>query len=404
MRGDAMKNKFQYIIIGSGILGLSIARAISEINLDASILIIDKEPREAAHASSRNSGVLHAGFYYSADSLKAKFTVQGNRALKSFCARKGLAVNECGKLVVAQNEEELQILYDLQKRGRENGSNVAIIDEEHACELEPNVRTFKKALYSPDTASIDPQQVCSELKRELEQMGVRFSFQTKYTGKIEGGIATDKGEFRAGKIINCAGLYADTIAHDFGFGQNYTMIPFKGLYLKYTKNKTDIKMNIYPVPNLNNPFLGVHFTKAVDGSIKIGPTAIPALWRENYDNSNFNFNEFADIATQETRLFLTNSFGFRRLAWEEMKKYNKKYFVGLAQRMVQTIDPKGFTEYTKPGIRAQLLDKKSRKLILDFVVEGDQHSTHILNAVSPAFTCAFPFGEYVTINHIHQSP
>jgi L-2-hydroxyglutarate oxidase LhgO len=404
MRGDAMKNKFQYIIIGSGILGLSIARAISEINLDASILIIDKEPREAAHASSRNSGVLHAGFYYSADSLKAKFTVQGNRALKSFCARKGLAVNECGKLVVAQNEEELQILYDLQKRGRENGSNVAIIDEEHARELEPNVRTFKKALYSPDTASIDPQQVCSELKRELEQMGVRFSFQTKYTGKIEGGIATDKGEFRAGKIINCAGLYADTIAHDFGFGQNYTMIPFKGLYLKYTKNKTDIKMNIYPVPNLNNPFLGVHFTKAVDGSIKIGPTAIPALWRENYDNSNFNFNEFADIATQETRLFLTNSFGFRRLAWEEMKKYNKKYFVGLAQRMVQTIDPKGFTEYTKPGIRAQLLDKKSRKLILDFVVEGDQHSTHILNAVSPAFTCAFPFGEYVTINHIHQSP
>jgi len=181
------------------------------------------------------------------------------------------------------------------------------------------------------------------------------------------------------------------------------MIPFKGLYLKYTKNTTDIKMNIYPVPNIKNPFLGVHFTKTVDGGIKIGPTAIPALWRENYTGTaNFQFNEFAHITAQEARLFVTNAFGFRDLAFEEMRKYNKKYFIGLAQNMVQDIDPKGFTEYTKPGIRAQLLDKKTRKLMLDFVVEGDGHSTHILNAVSPAFTCAFPFGEYVTQNHILQ--
>ena len=398
-----MKSKYQYIIIGSGIIGLSIARAINEIQLDASILIIDKEPQEAAHASSRNSGVLHAGFYYSADSLKAKFTVDGNRALKSFCTRKNLPVNECGKLVVAQNEEELQTLYELEERGKRNGSNVEIIDEERALELEPNIRTFKKALYSPDTASIDPQQVCSELKQELEEMGVKFLFLTKYTGKIEGGISTDKGDFFAHKIINCAGLYADKVAQDFGFGKNYTMIPFKGLYLKYTKNKTDISMNIYPVPNLKNPFLGVHFTKTVDNEIKIGPTAIPALWRENYSGTaNFQFNEFADITVQEARLFVSNAFGFRDLAFEEMRKYSKKYFIGLAQNMVQDIDPKGFTEYTKPGIRAQLLDKKTRKLMLDFVVEGDAHSTHILNAVSPAFTCAFPFGEYVTQNHILQ--
>ena len=257
-----MKSKYQYIIIGSGIIGLSIARAINEIQLDASILIIDKEPQEAAHASSRNSGVLHAGFYYSADSLKAKFTVDGNRALKSFCTRKNLPVNECGKLVVAQNEEELQTLYELEERGKRNGSNVEIIDEERALELEPNIRTFKKALYSPDTASIDPQQVCSELKQELEEMGVKFLFLTKYTGKIEGGISTDKGDFFAHKIINCAGLYADKVAQDFGFGKNYTMIPFKGLYLKYTKNKTDISMNIYPVPNLKNPFSRKQMHKA----------------------------------------------------------------------------------------------------------------------------------------------
>ena len=160
-------------------------------------------------------------------------------------------------------------------------------------------------------------------------------------------------------------------------------------------------MNIYPVPNFKNPFLGVHFTKTVDGNIKIGPTSIPALWRENYNfSSNFQWNEFTEIMAHETRLILTNAFGFRNLAWDEIKKYNKKYFIRLAENMVQKIDPNGFTEYTKPGIRAQLLDKKHLKLVQDFVIEGDEHSTHILNAVSPAFTCAFPFAEFVTKNYI----
>ncbi|MBN1870493.1 MAG: L-2-hydroxyglutarate oxidase [Candidatus Omnitrophica bacterium] len=396
-----MKSKYQYIIIGSGIIGLAIARAIKQIRLAANILVIDKENEEAAHASSRNSGVLHAGFYYSADSFKAKFTVEGNKALKEYCGHKGLAVNDCGKLVVAQNEEELDQLYELERRGMANGSNVEIIDEKQALQYEPNVRTYKKALYSPDTASVDPKHVCSAIKKDLQDMGVNFSFQTKYIGKREGGIKTTKGDFQANKIINCAGLYADKIAQDFGFGQKYTVIPFKGIYLKYTKNKTDVKINIYPVPNLKNPFLGVHFTKTVTGEIKIGPTAIPAFWRENYGySSNFKFGELFDIISQEARLFLTNAFGFRDLAVEEIKKYNKKYFIGLAQKMVRGIDPKGFTEFTEPGIRAQLLDKKSLLLVQDFVIEGDTHSTHILNGVSPAFTCSFPFAEFITSDYI----
>lgn len=399
-----MKSKYQYIIIGSGIIGMAMARAIQEIQLNASILIIDKEAQEAAHASSRNSGVLHAGFYYSADSLKAKFTVDGNNALKEYCHTHNLPVNACGKLVVAQNEQELAQLTELEQRGKRNGSNVMIIDEARAREYEPNVKTYKKALYSPDTASVNPGQVCASLKKELEDQGVVFSFHTRYTGKTEGGITTDKGDFQAAHIINCAGLYADKIAQDFGFGHRYTMIPFKGLYLKYTKNKTDVQMNIYPVPNLNNPFLGVHFTKTVTGDIKIGPTAIPALWRENYRGmDNFRLAELTDIIGQETRLFFSNAFGFRHLAFEEIRKYNKKFFVRLAENMVQQIDPAGFTEYTPPGIRAQLLDKKARKLVQDFVVEGDRHSTHILNAVSPAFTCSFPFAEYVTRTHILKS-
>ena len=155
-------------------------------------------------------------------------------------------------------------------------------------------------------------------------------------------------------------------------------------------------MHIYPVPNLRNPFLGVHFTKTVSGAIKIGPTAIPAFWRENYAGSeNFKADEFFSILSHEARLFVTNAFGFRRLAMEEMRKYNKKYFVGLAQSMVQAIDPTGFTEYTEPGIRAQLLDKVTCRLVDDFVVEADRHSIHVLNAVSPAFTCAFPFARHI---------
>ena len=179
------------------------------------------------------------------------------------------------------------------------------------------------------------------------------------------------------------------------------MIEFKGLYLKYTKNKTDVKMNIYPVPNLKNPFLGVHFTKTVHGDIKIGPTAIPSFWRENYQGmDNFKIGEAAEVLSQESRLFLANSFGFRDLAFEEMRKYDKKYFIRLAQNLVQEIDPNGFTEFTKPGIRAQLLNTKTRALVQDFVVEADNQSIHVLNAVSPAFTCAFPFAEYVVRQYV----
>lgn len=395
------KFEFDYLIIGSGIIGLAIARSLKRADPHAQILIIDKEKEEAYHASSRNSGVLHAGFYYTADSLKAKFTVEGNRALKSYCRGKNIPVNECGKLVVAQNEEELAKLYELEQRGKKNGSNVTIIDEARAREIEPNVRTFKKALYSPDTASVHPKQVCHSLKEDLLKEDVHFNFQTQYLSHQGQMIKTTQGEFTADKVINCGGLYADTIAQSFGFGKRYTMIPFKGLYLKYTKNTTDIKINIYPVPNLKNPFLGVHFTKTVAGEIKIGPTAIPALWRENYNfSSGFQMKEFFNIGFYETRLFSTNAFGFRHLALEEIRKYNKRYFVSLAEKMVQHIDPEGFTEYTKPGIRAQLLDKTTLNLVQDFVVEGDKNSIHILNAVSPAFTCSFPFAEFVVKNHI----
>lgn len=394
--------KYDSLIIGSGILGLTIAFQIKKKNPQAGVCIIDKEEREAMHSSGRNSGVLHAGFYYTADSLKARFTVAGNRLMKQYCCQHGIPVNAAGKLVVAQNEQELEQLYELERRGKRNGANVEIIDEYKALEIEPNVRTFRKALYSPDTASVDAREVCARLRRDLESQGVRFLFGTKYLGQKAGGngegtvVKTTAGDMTVGKLINCAGLYADKIAKDFGFGQQYTIIPFKGIYWKYTRNKTDVRTNIYPVPNLKNPFLGVHFTKTATGEIKIGPTAIPAFWRENYERlANFSLPEFVDICLQEARLFAANNFGFRDLAFEEMKKYNKRYMVGLASHLVRHIDPEGFTEHTLPGIRAQLLDLAKRQLVQDFVVEGDSRSVHVLNAVSPSFTCSFPFSLYI---------
>lgn len=393
--------KYDYLIIGAGIVGLTIAHKLKQLNLKASICIIEKEHDIAQHASGRNSGVLHAGFYYPAGSLKAKFTVEGNQALKDFCQTHGLLLNECGKLVVVNNEQELEQLYELEKRGKANGSRVSLVTEKEAMAIEPNVKTYKFALHSPITASVDPKEVCQTLKELLVDQGVEFYFNTRYLGKKPGAISTNNGFIAADKIINCAGLYADKIAHEYGFGKRYTIIPFKGLYLSYAKDTTSINTHIYPVPNLKYPFLGVHYTKTAHNKIKIGPTAIPAFWRENYSfTRNFKPKELAQILYYEAQLFLRNSFGFRDLAFEEIKKYNKQYFIGLAEQMVQSIDKKGFGDFLKPGIRAQLLDKQTHKLLQDFVVEGDQHSIHVLNAVSPAFTCSFPFADYVVREYI----
>ncbi|TMV48597.1 L-2-hydroxyglutarate oxidase [Paenibacillus mesophilus] len=388
--------RYDYIIAGAGIIGLSIARKLITREPHARIAIIEKESDVAKHASGRNSGVLHAGFYYTEDSLKARFTRDGNRAIKEYCEQNGLNINRCGKLVVASDESELHGLEVLKRRATRNGVRLEWLSEVEAANMDPNVRTYKKALYSPDTASVDPVEVCQCLKREIVSKGVDLFFDTKYIGRSHNTIRTNKTEFTCGYFINAAGLFADKIAHDFGFGLQYTIIPFKGIYLKYAKNKSDVATNIYPVPNLNNPFLGVHFTKTVDGSIKIGPTAIPAFWRENYKGfQQFDLMEFIQIMYYEAKLFLTNSFQFRRLAFEEMKKYNKANFIDLSLKMVKKLDRKGFGDFLQPGIRAQLLNKNTLELVQDFVVEGDGDSIHVLNAVSPAFTCSFPFAEYV---------
>lgn len=382
---------YDYLIVGSGIIGMTIAYELKEKEPSLKIAIIDKEEDVAKHASGRNSGVLHAGFYYTANSLKAKFTVDGNRLMKEFCKKNSIFVNETQKIVVAKNEKEVQGIYELQKRAEINGVETKIISEEEVSKIDPNIKTYKKALFSPNTASVDPKEVCYKLKEVLKEKGINFYFNTSFNDCA----------LKYKYLINCAGAYADKIAQRFGLAKDYTLLPFKGIYLKYATNKSDIKTNIYPVPNLANPFLGVHYTITVDGSIKIGPTAIPAFWRENYKGlSNFKFKEMIEIIYFETKLFIQNSFNFRKLAIEEMKNYQSQVFIQKAKDMVRKIGDN--FEPMPAGIRAQLLNKKTNELVQDFVLEHDKKSTHILNAVSPAFTCSFAFAKYV-VNEIEKN-
>lgn len=383
------------LIIGGGIVGLSIARELNCRHPDIKITLLEKEAALGCHASGRNSGVLHAGFYYTPDSLKARFTVEGNRLLTEYCLKHNLAINRCGKIVVAKDEKEIECLFELKRRGDKNGVDLEIIDEKQLAELEPNARTCNKALYSPRTSVVNPREIVEHIAHSLKGKA-SIIFNEKVIKRDDAStVKTDTLKIKFKHLINSAGLYADKVAHQFGIGRKYTLIPFKGLYMEY-KDYNLVQKHIYPVPNLGNPFLGVHFTKTVDGKVKVGPTAIPAFWRENYQGiSNFKLSEFLEIFFSEAKLFCTNAFDFRSLTLAEIKKYNRKYFIQQASYLVKKIDINKFGNYLNPGIRAQLLDKEKKCLVMDFIVEQGENSTHILNAVSPAFTSAFSFSKFI---------
>jgi len=386
-----------FLIIGGGIIGLNIAIEIKKLKPNATVMVLEKEPEVGMHSSGRNSGVLHAGFYYTADSLKAKFTREGNAQMREFCYSRGLNINECGKVVVASSEKELDALEELKRRGDTNGVDLQWRSEKNIEKEYPNIKTYKKALYSPSTATVDPREVTKEFAKYAEELGVLVRYNAKYLGRADNdSISINDDIIKYKKLINSAGLYADKIANDFGFSKNYTIIPFKGIYLKDSRNLSSLVTNVYPVPNLSNPFLGVHYTLTVDKEAKIGPTAIPAFWRENYRGfDNFSFKEFMQIIYYESKLFMGNSFGFRLLAIEEIKKYRESYLLNLAKKLTRNMDHSGYDRWSTPGIRAQLLDKRTLELVQDFIVERDEKSVHILNAVSPAFTSSIPFAKWI---------
>lgn len=391
-----MKLNTDFLVIGGGVIGMHLALEAKRRFPQSVVTLIEKERQIGLHASGRNSGVLHAGFYYTADSLKARFTRDGNQALTRYCEERGLRINKCGKLVVAQDEQQLAGLQELLSRGRRNGVELHEVTEREAREIEPRAKTCQQALFSPSTSSVDPSEVMAALLTDAISAGVRVETDTAYRGCAESDVLTNRGRISAGYVINASGLYADQVARDFGFSKDYRILPFKGLYLYSDEPAGSMRTHIYPVPNLNNPFLGVHFTVAVDGRCKIGPTAIPALWRENYRGlSNFSAREMLEIAGLELGLFWRNELGFRRLALTELSKQSRGKMVKLASELATDVAVRNFSRWGKPGIRAQLYDMKKRRLEMDFRFEGDARSFHVLNAVSPAFTCAQPFTRYL---------
>ncbi|MCH2389122.1 MAG: L-2-hydroxyglutarate oxidase [Nitrospinales bacterium] len=390
-------NIFDFLVIGGGVIGISIARELKSRNPNSGVCILEKEHQCGLHASSRNSGVLHAGFYYTADSLKARFTKEGNQRLTKYCEVKNLALKKCGKLVVAQNESELVWLDELMTRARNNGVPLELITDEESQAIEPRAKTYQKALFSPTTASINPTELVKSLLSDAIQEGVQLKTNTQYIHRVgKSSIKTSNGIFEAKYIINAAGLYADKIGRDFNFSKDYRILPFKGLYLYSNEPLGALNTHIYPVPDLTNPFLGVHFTITSDDKIKIGPTAIPAFWREQYQGwSNFNMPELTEIILRQAGLFLSSNFDFKALAFRELKKYSKPLLVSLATKLAKGVDIKHYRQWGLAGIRAQLLNIRKKELEMDFVLEGDKQSMHILNAISPGLTCALPFADYV---------
>lgn len=385
-----------FLVVGGGIIGINIARELKNRFPDTDVILIEKETECGKHGSTRNSGVLHAGFYYSPDSLKAKFTRNGNRLLTEYCDANQIPINKCGKLVVAKDSSEHVHLDELLKRGRMNGIRLEDITEDEAVSIEPRVKTSGRAIFSPTTSSVDPYVVMESMVRDALGMGVKIHYGIRFIRKAASGLLTSSGRYQAGYIVNAAGLYADSIAREFGFSQQYRILPFKGLYLYSDEPVGSIRTNIYPVPDLRNPFLGVHFTIPANGKIKIGPTAIPAFWRENYQGfDRCNFRELIDIFMREVCLFVSSDFDFKKLAVDEIRKFCRSRMVFLASSLAKGVNLENYKTWGKPGIRAQLINIESRKLEMDFVVEGDEKSFHVLNAVSPGFTCSIPFSQHV---------
>jgi L-2-hydroxyglutarate oxidase len=394
---------FDFAVIGAGIVGVNIAWVLRQRYPTAKIVVLDKELQAGQHASGRNSGVIHAGFYYTADSLKARYTRKGNQFLSEYCERKGIPLKKCGKVVVARTESDLAGLDVLYHRAIANEVPVECVSESQLRAIDPIVKSHKRALWSPTTSVSDPRAVLDHQILDLKASGVEIRWGAGvaaihvHDSHLQLQLSNGDGisVLEAGHVVNAAGLYADKIARSLGFAHNLKIMPFIGLYLYCD---VPLKTLVYPVPELSKPFLGVHFTCTVDGKVKIGPTAIPAFWREQYSEHGwlqaFSAREFLEVAGTGGAMLACNP-DLRKLAIEEVKKYNRTYMIKGASELVHGLSPRAFGHYGKPGIRAQLVRTDTMALEMDYVVQGDAKSTHVLNAVSPAWTCSRPFAEHV---------
>ena len=403
-----MENKnCDYLIIGGGIVGLTIANQLIQRKITNQIIILDKEAELGLHSSGRNSGVLHAGIYYEPGSLKAKVCVSGANRLKEWMSIRGLKINKCGKLIIPQKNELDPQLDNLFERGKKNGAEISFVNAREIEKIVPEANiTSGRGLWSPNTSVVNPLDVVNQLKKELLEAGVKIITSAKNWNfnRISSYITLDQNtRINFGYLINSAGLYADQVAQKFDVGKDYKIIPFKGIYWKLRNDSPfNININLYPVPDLNVPFLGVHFTPdALNNSVSIGPTAVPTLGRENYNifQNIQPINAMRDLAFLGQQYYL-NKDGFRKYVHEQALQGIPLIFLKAAQELIPNIKYFHIEPSKKVGLRAQLFNLKNKTIVKDFLCINGPKSSHIISSISPAFTASFSFADLIIDNYI----
>jgi len=389
--------KYDFTVIGAGIVGLSTAFKLTCEYPDCRVLVLEKENRVAAHQTGHNSGVIHSGVYYKPESHRARNCVDGRHQLIEFCRRNNVKYNLCGKIIVATDEGELPRLEEIFARGTENKiEGLSKIGGKEIRELEPYSAGIQ-ALHVPCAGIVDYIGVCKALEKLILHSNGRVEFNTRVNeinqknGSVE--IATSAEKFETGFLINCAGLYSDHVARSAGIQSSIQIVPFRGEYFELIPEINHwVNGLIYPLPNPAFPFLGVHFTRMVSGRVECGPNAVFAFKREGYDKTSFDLNE-----TIETFNFP----GFWKLAgrhWkmgmeEYYRSFSKKAFVKELQKLI----PKLRLEHLKKspaGVRAMALNTEG-EILDDFYFEKTGQAVHVLNAPSPAATAALAIGDEI---------
>ncbi len=392
---------WDYVIVGGGIIGCSIARQIRLLRPERSVLLLEKEVAVGAHASGRNSGVIHSGINQKPCSAKAKLCVRGGLLLKAFCRTKGIPMMEVGTVVLARTDEEGSVIRELERRANANGvRGVRIVGRDELARVEPHAHAME-ALLSPAGAIVDSLKLVTEVARDATDRGVSILYSRRVERISDRGdhltMGTSNGsDYDAKFLVNCAGLYADRVAWMMGVGRDYLVVPFRGDYYQLKSQRSHlVNSMIYPAPNLELPFLGVHLTKRTDGTVLVGPNASLAMGRENYIGTKRNWTEALQTFFNLRFLRLMSGFEFQRAALKEFYlSKSKRAFVQAARDLVPEISSDDLIR-GQSGIRAQLVDRKGR-LVDDFVFERTDKSFHVLNAVSPAMTSSLAFAELVT--------
>lgn len=401
-----MQKACDYLIVGAGIVGLTIAREIKARNPNAQVRILEKEPRLGVHASGRNSGVLHTGIYYPPGTLKARLCKAGADAMFAYAQDCGIPVRRDGKVIVATSEENAKGIDQLLRNAAASHISAAKLGSQEILEIEPHACAEYGGIYCKDTAVIDSTRVVETLRSELLAQGVRIECEQMviHIDEDKKQVKTPNHAYDYDLLINAAGSYADVVAKLAGVGRQYQLVPFKGLYYKLTPEAAGrVRGSIYPVPNPALPFLGIHFTRVISGDVYIGPTAIPALGRENYGIlEGAKLTETLAIGIQLMRLYASNAQNFRGLVRVELPHYTKSGFTKSARKLVDKLESSWIKSTPKVGIRPQLINTQDGRLEMDFLIENGKNSIHILNSISPAFTSSFAFAKLVADKIVQQ--